>query len=115
VNRILSFVIPSVPGISYFTALTSATYVVLPKENHTHLTEAATLDRKSGGAEGSAVSLDGNQPEPKRHLPHCHPDRSEAERRDLRFPSTLNKSLLVTLVPAPAPTADTSSPDPHRA
>ena len=27
------------------------TYVVLPKENHMQLTEAATLDRKSGGAE----------------------------------------------------------------
>jgi hypothetical protein len=41
--------------ISYFTALTSPTYVVLPKENHMQLTEAATLDRKSGKAEGSAV------------------------------------------------------------
>jgi hypothetical protein len=29
--------------------------VVLPKENHMQLTEAATLDRKSGGAEESAV------------------------------------------------------------
>jgi hypothetical protein len=29
--------------------------VVLSKENHTQLTEAATLDRKSGEAEGSAV------------------------------------------------------------
>jgi hypothetical protein len=43
----LSFVIPST-RISYFTALSSATYVVLPKENHMQLTEAATLDRKSG-------------------------------------------------------------------
>src|SRR5271168_926671 len=41
--------------ISYFTALTGATYMVLPKENHMQLTEAATLDRKSGEAEGSAV------------------------------------------------------------
>jgi hypothetical protein len=41
--------------ISYFTALTGATYVVLRKENHMQLTEAATLDRKSGEAEGSAV------------------------------------------------------------
>jgi hypothetical protein len=31
--------------------------VVLHKENHMQLTEPATLDRKSGGAEGSAVSL----------------------------------------------------------
>jgi hypothetical protein len=29
--------------------------VVLPKENHMQSTEAATLDRKSGVAEGSAV------------------------------------------------------------
>jgi hypothetical protein len=50
--------------ISYFTALNNATYVVLPKENHMRLTEAATLDRKSGEAdlsrravEGSAVSF----------------------------------------------------------
>jgi hypothetical protein len=46
---------PERTRISYFTALTSATYVVLPKENHMHLTEATTLDRKSGEAEGSAV------------------------------------------------------------
>ncbi len=40
--------------ISYFTALAPATYVVLLKENHMQLTEAATLDRKFGEAEGSA-------------------------------------------------------------
>jgi hypothetical protein len=40
------------PRISYFTTLTSATYVVLPKENHMQLTEAASLDRKSGGSRG---------------------------------------------------------------
>ena len=34
-----------------------ATHVVLLKENHKPLTEAATLDRKSGGAEGSAGLL----------------------------------------------------------
>jgi hypothetical protein len=54
-NVTLSFVIPERTRISYFTALTSATYVVLPKENHMQLSEAAALDRKSGGAEGSAV------------------------------------------------------------
>jgi hypothetical protein len=48
---------PERSRISYFTALIGATYVVLPKENHMPLTEAATLDRKSGGAEGSAVSF----------------------------------------------------------
>jgi hypothetical protein len=46
---------PERTRISYFTALTIATYVVLPKENHMQLTEAATLDGKSGEAEGSAV------------------------------------------------------------
>jgi hypothetical protein len=56
--------------ISYFTALSKAAHVVLPKENHMQLTEAATLDRKSGEAnlpwlavgravEGYAVSLQG--------------------------------------------------------
>src|SRR5580700_7729328 len=48
---------PERTRISYFTALSSATYVVLPKENHMQLTEAATRDRKSGEAEGSAVFL----------------------------------------------------------
>jgi hypothetical protein len=46
---------PERTRISYFKALTIATYVVLPKENHMQLSEAAPLDRKSGGAEGSAV------------------------------------------------------------
>jgi hypothetical protein len=41
--------------ISYFTALNRTTYVVLPEENHMQLAEATTLDKKSGGAEGSAV------------------------------------------------------------
>jgi hypothetical protein len=51
----LSFVIPSVPGFPASPLSTATTYVVLPKENHMQLTEAATLDRKSGEAEGSAV------------------------------------------------------------
>jgi hypothetical protein len=51
----LSFVIPSVPGFPTSPLSLETTYVVLPKENHMQLTEAATLDRKSGGAEGSAV------------------------------------------------------------
>ena len=51
----LSFVIPSVPGFPTSPLSPAATYVVLPKENHIQLTEAATLDRKSGEAEGSAV------------------------------------------------------------
>jgi hypothetical protein len=46
--------------ISCFTALTGATYVVLPKENHTQLTVAATLDRKSGGADLSRRAVEGS-------------------------------------------------------
>jgi hypothetical protein len=34
----------------------ATTYVVLPKENHMQSTEAATLDGKSGEAEGSACA-----------------------------------------------------------
>jgi hypothetical protein len=57
----LSFVIPSVPGFPTSPLSPATTYVVLPKENHMYLTEAATLDRKSGEAEGSAVHSTGNQ------------------------------------------------------
>jgi hypothetical protein len=46
---------PSVPGFPTSPLSSATTYVVLLKENHMQLTEAATLDRKSGGAEGSAV------------------------------------------------------------
>jgi hypothetical protein len=46
---------PSVPGFPTSPLSPATTYVVLPKENHMHLIEAETLDRKSGGAEGSAV------------------------------------------------------------
>jgi hypothetical protein len=52
----LSFVIPSVPGFPTSPLSPATTYVVLRKENHMPLTEATTLDRKSGEAEGSAVS-----------------------------------------------------------
>jgi hypothetical protein len=54
-NGHLLFVIPSVPGFPASPLSPATTYVVLPKENHMQLTEAATLDRKSGEAEGSAV------------------------------------------------------------
>jgi hypothetical protein len=50
---------PERTRISYFAARTGATYVVLLKENHMQLFEAATLDRKSGEAEGSAVRHSG--------------------------------------------------------
>jgi hypothetical protein len=54
-TAVFSFVIPSVPGFPTSPLSPETTYVVLPKENHMQLTEAATLDRKSGEAEGSAV------------------------------------------------------------
>jgi hypothetical protein len=60
---------PERTRISYFTALTGATYVVLATENHMQLTEVATLDRKSGGAEGSAVHSISNQPQME--TKHC--------------------------------------------
>jgi hypothetical protein len=80
----LSFVIPKLSRISYFTAFTAATYVVLSKENHMQSIEAATRDRKFGEAEGSAV------PQTLLERPNvilkqnCHLDRSVAEWRDLR-------------------------------
>ena len=37
--------------------------MVLPEENHMQSTEAATLDRKSGEAEGSAVPSPGSCPQ----------------------------------------------------
>jgi hypothetical protein len=52
-----SVVIPSVPGFPASLLSPATPDVVLFKENHTQPTEAATLDRKSGEAEGSAVSL----------------------------------------------------------
>jgi hypothetical protein len=73
----LSFVIGSVPGFPTSPLSPVTTYVVLPKENHMQLTEAATLDRKSGGAEGSAV---------QRTFRGDVFLESAAEWRDLRFP-----------------------------
>jgi hypothetical protein len=46
---------PERTRISYYASLNRAAYVVLREENHMRLTEVATLDRKSGEAEGSAV------------------------------------------------------------
>jgi hypothetical protein len=54
-NNPLLFVIPSEPGFPTSLLSQATTYVVLLKENHMQLTEPASLDRKSGGAEGSAV------------------------------------------------------------
>jgi hypothetical protein len=54
-TRLSRFVIPSVPGFPASPLSLATTYVVLPNENHIQSTEGATLDRKSGEAEGSAV------------------------------------------------------------
>jgi hypothetical protein len=54
-HNTLRLFIRTVPGFPTSPLSPATTYVVLPKENHMHLTEAATLDRKSGGPEGSAV------------------------------------------------------------
>src|SRR5882724_7926800 len=54
-NDPLLFVIPRVPGFPASLLSPANTDVVLSKENHTQLTEAATLNRKSGEGEVSAV------------------------------------------------------------
>ena len=46
---------PERTRISYFTALPAATYAALRKESRMKSTEVTIFDRKSGGAEGSAV------------------------------------------------------------
>ena len=71
---------PERTRISYFAALTGATYVVLLKENRMQLFEAATLDRKSGEAEGSAVRPSGAPNLPlNNHFPLRHPERSASQ------------------------------------
>jgi hypothetical protein len=65
---------PERPRISCCTALIGDPDVVLFKENHTQLTEAATLDRKSGEGEGSAVRHPCAPPLPV-HNPHQIIDR----------------------------------------
>jgi hypothetical protein len=47
---------PERTRISYFTALSAATYAALPKESRMKSTEATVIDRKSGGAEGPALT-----------------------------------------------------------
>jgi hypothetical protein len=65
---------PERTRISCCTALIGDPDVVLFKENHTQLTEAATLDRKSGEAEGPAVRHSCAPPLPV-HNPHQIIDR----------------------------------------
>jgi hypothetical protein len=77
-NRCLFLCHPERTRISYLTGLNSATYVVLPKENHMQSTEAATLDRKSGEAEGSAVPRTFPGKTELSSKMNCHLDRSVA-------------------------------------
>ena len=84
----LSFVIPSEAGFPTSPLSPATTYVVLSKENHMQLIEAATLDRKSGEAEGSAVRHSCAPPLPAHNLsfvilpaPACR--GSEALRRSI--------------------------------
>src|SRR6266702_6525131 len=86
----LSFVIPSVPGFPTSPLSPATSHVVLRKENHTQLTEAATLDRKSGGAEGSAV--------PPTFRGHVF-RQSAAERRDLCVDASSWKCFSMERVP----------------
>jgi hypothetical protein len=51
-------VIPGVPGFRTSLLSPATTYVVLPKENHMQLTEAATLHRKSGDTRRTCGSAD---------------------------------------------------------
>jgi hypothetical protein len=53
-------VIPKRTRISYFAALTAATYATLRKESRMKSTEATVFDRKSGVAEGPAAAPAGN-------------------------------------------------------
>ncbi len=52
--------IRSVPGFPPSRPLPATTYVVLLKENHMQPTEAATFDRKSGGADLSRRAVEGS-------------------------------------------------------
>jgi hypothetical protein len=54
-RQLCRFVIRSVPGFPASLLSPATTDVVLSKENHTQLIEAATLNRKFGEGEGSAV------------------------------------------------------------
>jgi hypothetical protein len=83
----LSFVIPSVPGFPTSPFSSTTTYVVLCKENHMQLIEPATLDRKSGEAEGSAVprTLRGNADSCPQTELSSRPERSVVERSAVSF------------------------------
>jgi hypothetical protein len=83
----LPFVIPSVPGFPTSQLSTGPLHVVLPKENHMQLTEVATLDRKSGEAEESAVPRTfrrNTESHPQTKL-SSRPERSIVERSAVSF------------------------------
>jgi hypothetical protein len=73
-----SFVIPSEAEFPTSPLSPATTYVVLRKENHMQFTEATTLDRKSGGAEGSAVPRTFLETRNSILKQSCHLDRSAA-------------------------------------
>jgi hypothetical protein len=53
----LTFVIPSVPRISYYAAPEKATCAAFIEESRMKFADPTKLDRKSGAVEGSAVPL----------------------------------------------------------
>src|SRR5580700_5629481 len=81
----LPFVIPSVPGFPPSPLSPATTYVVLPKENHMQLTEAATLDRKSGEADLSRRAVEGSAVPRTPRGNVFRPDRSVVERSAVSF------------------------------
>jgi hypothetical protein len=83
--------------ISYFTALTIVTYVVLPKENHMQSTEAATLDRKSGEADLSRRAVEGSAV--PRTLPGSVFRQSEVESRPRRAVGSAVSLVLISARP----------------
>jgi hypothetical protein len=83
----LSFVIPSVPGFPTSQLSAAPLMWFSLKENHMQLTEAATLDRKSGEAEGSAVprTTTGKAEYDAQTELSSRPERSGVERSAVSF------------------------------
>ena len=127
----LSFVIPSVPGFPTSPLSPATTHVVLSKENHTQLTEAATLDRKSGGADLSRRAVEGSAL-PRTLLGNVFQEREDLCHRASLYPASRtrppvqqhppNETRPCEPDPQPAPCAEprsfllpsTVSKSPHR-
>jgi hypothetical protein len=74
----LPFVIPSAPRISYCAVPETITYAAFYNESRKRCANATNLDRKSGGVEGSAVTLSLPQSNGKAtHLPFVIPSAVE--------------------------------------